>query len=256
MFLMYVDESGDCGLPSNGSPTNFFALSAIIIHENKWNSLLQELISFRQNLKTTKGLKMREEIHAIKFINKPGELKRIPRNDRLDILKQCIDWLAVHPDVSVISVVVDKRNKSGEIFELAWERLIQRFENTIQKKNFPGSSPIEERGMILPDNTDNKKLKNLVRKMRRYNFVPNIQSLYGQGYRSMALSYVIEDPFLKDSADSYFHQMVDVVVYFVRQIFEPNAYTRKKGAVTFYNRLKPVINPHVTQGDLHIVMIK
>lgn len=252
---MYVDESGDAGLIENGSPTKYFILSAMVVHESKWNNLLQDLINFRQNLKSTKGLKMKEEIHAIEFITRPGNLVRIAKNDRLDILKKCLDWLASHNDISILTVVVDKRGKTGNIFEIAWERLIQRFENTIQRRNFPNSSAsIEERGMLIPDNTDNKKLRTLVRKMRRHNPIPNQRNLFqGGGYRNLRLTYVIEDPFMKDSADSYFHQLVDVVAYFARQVYEPNAYVRKKGATTFYKRLLPVINPYVATGDLHFI---
>jgi hypothetical protein len=256
MFLMYVDESGDCGLIQNGSPTRYFVLSALVIHETKWNSLLSDLINFRQNLKVSKGIKMREEIHSSLFISKPGKLVRIKRNDRLDILKQCLNWMAAHQDISVITIVVDKTGKTGSVFELAWERLIQRFENTILRKNFPGSSQnIEDRGMLIPDNTDNKKLKELLRRMRRYNPVPSRGSSTFVGHRNLTLTYVIEDPFLKDSIDSYFHQLADVVAYFARQMFEPNAYVRKKGATTFYTRLRPVINPHVSSGNLHIVIV-
>jgi len=52
---------------------------------------------------------------------------------------------------------------------------------------------------------------------------------------------VIEDPFMKDSSNSQIHQLVDVVAYFGRQLYEPNAYIRKKGARTFYQRLDPVL---------------
>ena len=33
MYLMYIDESGDTG--TNNSPTQYFVLSAIVIHEEK-----------------------------------------------------------------------------------------------------------------------------------------------------------------------------------------------------------------------------
>jgi hypothetical protein len=71
MYLMYVDESGDIGLPPS-SPTRYFILSAIVIHELRWRSTLKELVLFRQELKKSKGLKIREEIHCTHFINKPG----------------------------------------------------------------------------------------------------------------------------------------------------------------------------------------
>src|ERR1700742_2062235 len=99
MYLMYVDESGDIGqLPA--SPTRYFILSSIVIHELKWRDILQDLFRFRQMLKITKGLMIKEEIHCTKFISRPGALVRIPRNDRLDIIKKCIDWLNTQNDMS------------------------------------------------------------------------------------------------------------------------------------------------------------
>lgn len=44
----------------------------------------------------------------------------------------------------------------------------------------------------------------------------------GVQYRNMKLQYVIKAPFFKDSASSFIHQIVDVIVYFARQYFEPN----------------------------------
>ena len=88
MYLTYVDESGDTGL--NSSPTRYFVLSAIVIHELRWKQILMELVSFRHTLLQQKGLKLRDEMHCSDFINKPGELIRIRRNDRLDILKSAL----------------------------------------------------------------------------------------------------------------------------------------------------------------------
>ena len=34
MFLMYVDESGDCGLQN--SPTRYLVLTGLVIHELRW----------------------------------------------------------------------------------------------------------------------------------------------------------------------------------------------------------------------------
>ena len=120
MYLMYVDESGDCGLVN--SPTRYFILSAIVFHELRWKDLLDDLVRFRRILKKLRGLKMNDEIHATHFINNPGNLVTIKRNDRLDILKKCVDWVAQHPDISVISVCIDKQGKTNDdIFEMAWE---------------------------------------------------------------------------------------------------------------------------------------
>lgn len=239
MYLMYIDESGDPGLHS-GSPTDYFILTGIIFHELKWRPILDDLIQFRRRLRTATTLKLREEIHSVKFISSPGALMRIKRNDRLDILKQCLDWVANQPDINIITVSVHKVGKPHgyDVFNNAWEALIQRFENTIRHYNFPGPKNPDDRGLILPDNTNGEKLTKLLRRMRRFNPIP---SIYGTGSRNIAVNYIIEDPFMKDSQHSFFHQIADVVAYFAMQHYKPNSYVRKMGARTFYTRLDSVL---------------
>jgi hypothetical protein len=249
MFLLYVDESGDSGLIN--SPVSYFILSGLVIHELRWNSVLNELIDFRKYLRSNKGLKLREEIHASDFINNPGDLKRIKRNDRADILKKCAHWIASQTDLNIINIVVDKRGRTDDIFEIAWRALIQRFENTLNHRNFPGPQNPDERGLIIPDNTDNKKLQQLLRKMRRFNLVPNSTSTYAGGQRNLALRYIVEDPFFKNSADSLFHQMVDVAAYSVRQLYEPNKYIKKKGLKNMAYILDPVLCKYASRTNAH-----
>ncbi len=234
---MYVDESGDIGtIPT--SPTNFFVLSAIVLHELRWRDTLQDLVRFRQHLKVSKGLKIREEIHCYHLISKPGKLTRIPKHDRLDIIKQSIDWLNSRMDISVFSVVIDKREKPDghDFFEQAWSTLLMRFENTISKMNFPGPKNSMDMGVVLSDNTDGDKLRKLLRKMRHFNMVP---SRYG-GSRNLKLQYIIEDPVFRDSQYSFMHQMNDVLAYCAKQMYDPNRYMKKKGGHNYYKRLTNV----------------
>jgi hypothetical protein len=246
MFLMYIDESGDVG--TNNSPTNYFILSAIVLHETNWQNILDDLILFRKSLKKQYGLLMKEEIHAAEFVNGGSNLKNnITRNDKLDIMKKCLKWLDNRTDISIVTVRCDKNaNKSKDIFDFTWKVLIQRFDNTLAYNNFPNATG-SDKGLIISDNTNGGKLTELLRKMRRFNQIPNALS-YGSGARNMTLRAVVEDPVMRDSANSYFHQMVDVVAYFAKQHYEPNKYIRKKGARTFYTKFLPnVTNPHVTR---------
>jgi hypothetical protein len=250
---MYVDESGDVGLTN--SPTNFFILSAIVVHETKWRDTLTNLVEFRKILRDTKGLKLRDEIHSTEMINRPGDLVRIKRNDRLDILKKCIDWLNLQPSVRVFSVVVDKKNKTGDIFELAWSTLLTRFHTTIAYRNFPAPVGSDNRGIIISDNTEGEKLRKLVRKLRHYNPIPNDRGFYVDGYRDMPITMIIEDPVFRDSKLSFLHQINDVVAYCARQLFEPNAYMKKKGGHNFYKRLANVSLTVVSKQKDGIVRI-
>lgn len=254
MYLMYVDESGDVGLKN--SPTKYFVLSAIVVHELRWKETLRNLVAFRRMLRDTKGLKLREEIHCTEMINRPGDLKRIQRNDRLDIIKKCIDWLNSQPEINIFSVVVHKQNRADDIFELAWNALTMRFENTIRHNNFSGPRNADDRGIILSDNTEGEKLRMLIRKMRHFNVIPNKKEMYADGSRNVKLEYVIEDPIFRDSKNSFLHQMNDVLAYCVRQRYEPNAYMKKKGGANFYKRLDSVVVKKVSsKNDFGIVEI-
>lgn len=239
MFLMYVDESGDSGLKN--SPTRYFILSGLVIHELRWTEYLNQLIEFRREIRDKFGLKLREEIYASAFITNPGELIRIKRYDRLAILRMFADRLAIMPELNAINVVVDKQGKTDnyDVFSEAWKILITRFENTIRSKNFRGPSNTDERGLIIPDATDNKKLTTLLRKMRHYNYVPYQGS--GGIARNVPLQYLIEDPFFKDSSQSLFTQVVDLIAYLLYQNLNPNSYMKSKSAHNYFLRLEPIL---------------
>lgn len=236
---MYVDESRDIGL--SNSPTRFFILTGLIVHELRWKANLDQLVNFRRRMRVLHGLKLREELHASHLINTPGDLKRIKRNDRLSIIRALATELATMQDINLVNVVVDKQGKPPDfdVFGKAWQALIQRFENTIRNGNFPGPANQNEKGLIFPDRTDDKKLRLLLRRMRYYNPIPSRFS-FG-GYRQVPLSHVIEDPNFKESRDSYFIQAVDLAAYLLQQRLAPNSYMKKVGGQNYFLRLDPVL---------------
>ncbi|MBX7044842.1 MAG: DUF3800 domain-containing protein [Ignavibacteria bacterium] len=251
---MYTDESGDVGV--NNSPTNYFILSSIIFQENHWLNLLNDIVNFRRDLKRKYGLKIKDEIHASEFISGNGlnaNIKSIIKYRRLSILRDCLEWLNSRNEISIITVCADKSN-GGDIFYKTWDRLIQRFENTLLKNNFPGPQN-NDKGIVISDNTDGGKLTKLLRSKRKINFIPNTQ-IFSGGYRNLVLRNVIEDPILRDSRNSLFHQMVDVVAYFAKQHYQPNHYIKKQRAGDDYSRLNSVINPFVTRDNSFMKIVE
>jgi Protein of unknown function (DUF3800) len=241
MYLMYVDESGDCGL--NNSRTDYFILTGLVVHESRWQASLTQLIQFRKTMRQLYGLKLREELHTYQFLNKPGDFQRIRKNDRLTIIRNFADELAKMQHLNLINIVVDKTNKHSDydVFENAWKALIQRFENTLFLQNFPNSTlGLNEHGLILPDNTDGKKLTQLLRKMRQFNPVPTRFDL-GGGYQNLRLNCIIEDPYFKDSRHSYFIQATDMSAYLLCQFLKPSSYMKKTGGKNYFQRLAPIL---------------
>lgn len=238
MYLMYVDESGDVGLV--GSPTRYFVLVGLLVHELHWREALTKLVEFRQVLKARWAIRLRDEIHASPLLTRPGELARIPKHERLEIVRRYADWLSAMPYLNIISVVVDKQGKASgtDVFESAWRSLIQRFENTISHGNFPGPAGVPSMGMLFPDRSDEKKLNGLIKKMRKYNPVPYQGSA---GFRDMPIQYVIEDANFRNSEHSYFIQSADVVAYLLYQHLSPSVYIIRKSGNNFYKRLEPVL---------------
>jgi Protein of unknown function (DUF3800) len=250
MYLMYVDESGDTGLVS--SPSRYFILSGIVVHEKSWRVFIDRLIAFRKTLKSVYGLGVRTEIHASEYIRNP--IDGLTKYDRLAILRNTIDELAKMPDISITNVVVDKQGKAAEydVFQKAWGVLFQRFENTLFHGNFPGQYR-DEYGMLLSDATAGQKLTQMVRRMAVYNPIP---SSYGFNSRNMPIKKIIEDPHFKDSRSSLPIQMADVCAYFLQQKYAPNGYIRRKSAQNYFDRLQPVLNLKAsTSNTMGIVQI-
>jgi hypothetical protein len=253
MFLIYVDESGDTGIPSSGlhgSPTNYYVLSGIVIHELRWKEYLEQIQDFRKRLRKQFGLKLREEFHSGALITRPKGLSRIPKYQRLAMIRMFADELASMKDIRIINIVTDKSHKpsSDYVFEISWKAMIQRLENTISYHNFPGPKNPDDCAMVFPDNTDNKALIQLMRKLRHYNPVPN-QFQYGGGYRNLVIRYVIEDGNFRDSRNSYFVQAADLAAYLLYQFHVPCSYIRQKGAKNYFKRLDPVLCKVASRTD-------
>lgn len=248
MYFMYVDESGDPGL--NGSPSPIFALTGIVVNEQHWNDMHRAMVSFRQRMRSSFGLKLREEIHSAKFVTSPGALVRIRRHDRLAILRHFAAELGAMPYLSIINVVVDKSNKlpTYNVHEKAWQALVQRFENTMVHGNFPSPLSNREWGMVFADGQPSAQLNAMFRRMRSYNPIPN---QIGGGYRNLQITRVVEDPSFRDSAHSLFIQAADLAAYLLYQREMPNAYMRKSGGQAYLNKLAPALCRQASPRDPH-----
>jgi hypothetical protein len=257
MYLMYVDESGDTGLVN--SPTSYFALSGIVVHEGRWREFLNQLIALRKTLRNSYSLPVRAEIHATEFIN--GRVRALggsylSRPDKLAILRNTLDEMAKMNFISITNVIVDRTTRSYpfDVFDFAWRALFQRFENTMVHGNFPGSFK-DDYGMVITDATAGTKLLRMVSKMAVHNYIPHDPNI-ATGARNVPIVRIIEDPYGKDSEETLPIQMADVSAYFLHQQFKPNAYIRRESAQFYFYRLSPVLNKRASRyGSLGIVTL-
>lgn len=247
MYLMYVDESGDTGLVN--SPSQFFALSGVVVHELKWRDLINDLLSFRRTLKNKYGIGLREEIHAAEFLRRSHSTS-LQKNIRLQILRDNCRFLAALNYISVTNIVVDKRLKPDgyDVFDKAWEALFQRFETTLYHRNFPGPANPQDLGIVFCDDTSGRKLNQLVRRMAVYNPVPNMGSV---GYRQLPIKHIIEDPNMRDSRESLPVQAADLCAYMLYQHTQPSSWVKKKTGHGYFNLLSPILNIKASPRNSH-----
>lgn len=244
MFFMYVDESGDVGMGPGSS--NYFILSALVIHEAHWFETLSSISSMRDKLYRDYGFDSESELHAEKLLGRSSNDGRggLTRLSAVMMLRDVIKYEADFKFAKSINVVVDKRGKSFgfDAFSIAWDTLINRFENTIRHGNFPSpwsDTVRDEKGFIIVDETDEKKLRNLVRSMRWHNDVPSC--LYPGTRVNFNLRAIVEDPMHKRSEYSLPIQLCDVNGYFLKQSIEPNGTVKKHKAKNYFYFLEPIL---------------
>lgn len=257
VYLMYVDESGDSGLPSDNSPSRHFCLSGIVVHELRWHEVLHGLTDFRRWIRRRYGVQLEDELHHGEMVGKPRKLaesiRALRKHVRLAIIRHHADALARLPDLNVINIAVDKATgkmpDKEAVFRGAWYRLFQRFENTIQYCNFPGPRNPSERGIVFPDRTDAERLRRYMNQMRVRNPIRIAATSGSFNYNDKPIQSLIEDPIVRDSHQSYFVQAADLCVFLFKQYLEPSGYMAKCGGRAYFRRLDPILCKVASQTD-------
>lgn len=242
MYLMYVDESGDPGIHQFGS--KHYILSGLIINQEDWSKSLDRLKSFRKSLKMKYGLNQRTEIHASELIriNKIEEYRKIKKEKRICILKEfCNEIPIIFDSGKLINICLNKSDFTNtiDIQTTAWTRLIQRYDTFLKKD-------AKDKGIIVADDTDGKKIMELLRKMRIYNPVPSHYSI--QPYNTPT-DNIIEDVFLRNSEHSYFIQTVDVVCHLLYRKEYPKGSLKKFGIDKQFEILEPILLKEASRND-------
>jgi len=208
MYIAYYDESGDDGYPKYSSP--LFVLSAIYLHYLNWKDIFKILSEFRRQLKKDFNLPMKMEFHTKHFIlNKnPYRKLQISDDDRLLIIKLFCGLIS-NLEISIINVVINKKNilsQDYNVLDNALKYSIQRIENDLNKID------PSKKFMIITDQGRIGKMRMTARKIQKINFIPS--KFNSMPYRQEIKS-LIEDPLEKNSKESYFIQLADLVALIV-----------------------------------------
>ncbi|GGE21597.1 DUF3800 domain-containing protein [Psychroflexus salis] len=241
MHILYVDESGDPGKHKYSSP--HFILSGLIIAQDDWSLCLSNLKTFRKSVYTKYGLNQRTEIHASELIriNNLKKYQAIRKTNRINILK---DYASQIPMIFCNSKIINiclkvEEFPEADIFELAWSRLLQRYDTYLKKD-------AKDKGLVIIDDTDSIKLQNLQRKMRVYNPIP---SHYDNGSYNAPINNILEDPFSRNSNQSYFIQTVDVIAHLLYRKEFPKGSLKKYGLEYQFNKFEPILLKRASKED-------
>lgn len=242
LYLMYVDESGDPGAYS-GENSRHYILAGLIVPDASWKESLDRLKQFRKYLKETYQFQYRLEVHCSELIriSKIREYRRIVKKDRIEIFKNYIQNIpSMFAEGKIINICFDKTKFEYEIDfqKAAWDRLINRFDTFLKK--------VGAKGIIIGDDSDETKIRNLLRKMRNYN---PIHSKYKDNYYQAPITNIIEDVFHRSSQKSYFIQTVDAIAQALYRSEYPKGSLKKYRIEKLFGLLDPLLVKEASGKD-------
>lgn len=239
---MYVDESGDPGLSQYSS--KHFILTGLIIDANDWHNYLERLKIFRKSLKDTYSFSIRTEFHASEIFRPKSNnhsYTSIFKSTRIEMLKYYVNQIPIiFSNAKVLNICIKKAdfNNTTEIQELAWNRLINRYDTFLKKS-------VNDLGVIISDESNEAKLRNLLRKSRIYNPMP---SYFGVPYNS-PIERVIEDIVHRKSHHSYFIQTCDVIAYLLYRQEFPKTSLKKYNVDKYFSSIEPILLKEASRSD-------
>jgi Protein of unknown function (DUF3800) len=205
MHLVYYDESGDDGFPAYASP--LFVLSAVYCPALDWRENFDIIAGFRRQLSKDFNLPFQLEIHTRELLlnKKPYAPLQMTGAERTEIIIRFCQ-LAAQLSLRAISTVVIKpwiKNTQFPVLDRALSYSVNRIETDLG-----GSSA--NRFLIITDDGRVAKMRSTTRRMQKINYVP---SQFENAPYKKEIRHLIEDPLPKDSRESYFIQLADMLAF-------------------------------------------
>jgi hypothetical protein len=209
VHIAYFDESGDDGHPKTSS--HLFVLSSCYLHYLNWRRNYDFVREFRRELRDSYGIPVKWELHARPFLLNKNPFRALSLSDtqRVEVISLFCDVIA-QMDVRIVNVAIVKpriRRADYDVLSRALTYSIQRIENDLDPIRNP-----TRRFLII---TDTGRVGKMTRTSRRIQVVNYIPSKYGPKPYRQEIRSLIEDPLPKESKESYFIQMSDLVAFIV-----------------------------------------
>ncbi len=191
-------------------------------------------------------------MHGAELIQKrvPTKYKVVgPRRRRVTLYRQALEnFCSLMPKARVFNAHLNKENPAYPytptpegIQTLVWGRMLERY-NRFLRLSCGG-----DMGMIFADETDEVRIRKLVRKMRVFNYAG---SHFGGGYAD-PLTHLIEDPVMRRSENSYFVQISDLISHALYRKLYPKGSLRTYNVDLLFDAVKPCLHLPASRKDPH-----
>jgi hypothetical protein len=245
MDFFYIDESSNTG-SARGKPA-IFILSALKIPAEQWNESFQEVLEFRRKIKALYGVYIRKELHARELVKGEGRIAPpnivVTKHQRSIIFFQALRTLAALPEASLINVCLEKKGRINPVQD-AYERLFNRIQANLRASR--------KYGICIFDKGKERPIAKLLRKMRVFNLIPSRFGAWrgGDRVRHIATDRILEDPFFKDSADSFFIQMVDMAAFaLLKRELPPTPHVARYNLDRGFRIIAPILCREASRED-------
>ena len=206
MYLIYEDNSRD---------KERCVYSALAVPADKWNTCLETIKNFRHDIQKSDGIFADAEFHAWKFVSGRGKIADsvVPKGRRCQIFKQTLQMVSNLPEARLFNAVFPIKASNH-----AYEALLADINRTLQR--------LDSQAILICDEGEDAIYTRLVRRM--------------QTLENGATDRILEDPFFKQSDQSYFIQLSDFCAYALLRQERPIASKTKYGLDQAFNLLEPI----------------
>jgi uncharacterized protein DUF3800 len=241
VLLAYVDESGNTGNAAAGGSLTY-SLGCVLVEADRWPSAFDQLLTFRRRLRDRFDIPMRAEIKANYLIRNSGDMRSVGLSpgERYVVYRAHMRVLQLLPARAFAVVLPKSRHPNfspTEVFDTAWEALLQRLSNTSRIEGVTFA--------VLHDEGENDAIRRWVRRARRY---LTAGSAFGTGTLSNPARLLVDDPTARKSHQSYFVQMADLIAYAgFRGVIPPSLAIQSVCPATMWDEIGPATHRPVSQ---------
>jgi hypothetical protein len=246
-WIYYIDESYD---------SEKFCLSALGLKVATWRTAFDAVKEYRRGIKESDGVLMRAEVHARDLTRGRGSLgpMAIGKWRRSRIFYELLQVVASLPDAHLINICLETTGRHDPQLD-AWDRLLNRLNRLAEGRNRQENAlrrsllaeakgavkpisydalerrlvPYSAHALLVADQGHEQEIIRLRRRLSVVNYVPSRFGSWGSApSKNIPLTHFVEDALFRDSAHSYFIQLVDCVAFaLLKRETQPTSQVKK-----------------------------